>query len=123
MRLVGWRLALPLLRRTVRTERLVRLMSSPRERRRDAEIERFVTRAASRLWREAPAPCLERSLAVHRQLGLAGADPTLVLGMGRDGERYVGHAWVEVDGATVVDAASRDAYGTVVRFDGAGVPV
>ena len=80
--MAGLRLALPLLKRAVSVERLVRLTASPRGRPRDARREELVVRIGARLWRSAPEPCLERSLAIHRQLGLAGGASPCARGRG-----------------------------------------
>jgi hypothetical protein len=100
-------------------ERVVRITASgpqpraPRGARTDA-----VLRVARRLWLRSDAPCLERSLAVHRQLGLAGERPELVLGLADD---HLGHAWVELDGQALLEAAPpQNRYSELMRFDAAG---
>lgn len=121
VRMGGWRLALPLLKQRVALDRLVRLVASPRPRPRDPAREELVARIGGRLWRSSEGPCLERSLAVYRQLGLAGARPRLAVGMGREDETLVGHVWVLVDGAPLLEAADpAGAYEVVVTYDEAG---
>jgi hypothetical protein len=48
--------------------------------------------------------CLHRSLLLYRVLSRAGADPSLVVGFRRIDGRILGHAWVVVDGRTVIEA-------------------
>ena len=125
-RMGGWRLALPLLRRALALERLLRLVSSPRHRLRDPAREELATRIAARLWRGAPGPCLERSLALHRQLGLGGAAPRLAIGAAHADDALVAHAWVLLDGRALLEADDPAAeYRVVALFDehGARLPV
>ena len=49
--------------------------------------------------------CLPRSLVLQRLLAQRGHDATLRLGVRKEGERIAAHAWVEVDGETVGEAA------------------
>jgi hypothetical protein len=106
LRMAGWRLVLPLLKRRLPLPRLVRLMwlgerarpVTPEREARIADLARTVYRSdrASRR-----GNCLERSLVLYRYLSAAGADPHLVVGM-RGGEAAVrGHAWVTVRGEPV----------------------
>jgi hypothetical protein len=48
--------------------------------------------------------CLERSLVAYRFLSLAGAKPTLCLGLDRDPPRREGHAWVTIDGRPLLES-------------------
>lgn len=117
-RMAAWRLALPVLKRALPLDRLVRLGAAPRRRPRDARREQLVARAGGRLWRSAYGPCLERSLAIHRQLGLAGAQPRLAIGVGKDGGKVIAHAWVLLDGVALLETADpADEYGVAVVFD------
>ena len=121
-RMAGWRLALPLLKRAVSLDRLVRLTASPRGRPRDPRREELVVRIGARLWRSASEPCLERSLAIHRQLGLAGAAPRLALGVGSDAGTVIAHAWVLLDGVALLEQDDPAAeYGVAVVFDERGL--
>jgi hypothetical protein len=47
--------------------------------------------------------CLQWALVVYRELAHAGANPTLVAGVAREGTETVGHAWVEVRGRPVAE--------------------
>lgn len=105
VRMGVWRVALPVLRRRVALERLVRFAAAPRDRPRDPARERLIARVGGRLWRDAPGPCLERSLAVYRQLGLAGASPRVTAGMTNDAGALVGHVWVTLDGVAILEQA------------------
>ena len=113
-----WRVALPLLKHAVSLDRLVRLAASPRQRPRDPVREELIVRIGGRLWRSAYGPCLDRSLAIHRQLGLAGAAPQLAIGVGKDGGEVVAHAWVLLDGVALLESGDPEAeYGVAVVFD------
>lgn len=121
VRMAGWRLALPLLKRRVALDRLVRLAAAPRSRTRDPAREALICRIGGRLWRSSEGPCLERSLAVYRQLGLAGADPLLLVGMGKEPNGYIGHVWVAVDRVPVLESEDPAAeLGVVVTYGADG---
>ena len=73
---------------------------------RDREAERHLAESVSRLSQLRGLPdrdCLQRSLLLYRVLSRAGADPTLVLGFQRRNDRILAHAWVIVDGHTVIE--------------------
>ena len=119
-RMVLWRVSLPVLTRVLPLERLVGLLARPRERRREAEQE-LAQRAAHRLWRDAEGPCLQRSLALYRELGRLGGEPRLVCGVSRSGGAVVGHAWVEAGGGVAVDApGAADGYERIVAYSPTG---
>jgi hypothetical protein len=120
-RMATWRLALPLLKRIVSLDRLVALLAAPRDRTRDPAREELIARIGGRLWRSSAGPCLERSLAVHRQLGLAGARPELHAGMAKENDAFVGHMWVTVDGSPLLEAGDPSTeFGVVVTYDERG---
>ena len=97
--------------------RLAARLGSPRKRARDAEREAAALRLAGRLWRTSDGPCLERSLALFRELGRLGASPELVCGMAQESGTLVGHAWVEVDGRRLLEPeANEQRFTTVMRF-------
>jgi hypothetical protein len=114
----GWTLALPLAKRVLPFERLARIMWHDGGGQRIREQEPFMIRLACRLTRFSGSNCLERSLILYRYLGRGGAAPTLVLGVGRgDRERRLGHAWLVVDGAPLIDSqAELDSYEPIVAF-------
>lgn len=123
-RMTLWRLALPVLRRALNTERLVCLLAAPRSHPRDPGRETLVLAVAGRLWRRSQGTCLERSLGAYRALGRIGASPRLVLAATHDQGDIVGHAWVEVDGRAVLEAGDpRARYTPLVEFDAAGHPL
>jgi hypothetical protein len=73
---------------------------------RDRDAERRLAASVLRLsqlmgW--ADRDCLQRSLLLYRVLSQVGADPTLVVAFQRTNGRIRGHAWVSVDGHTVVE--------------------
>ena len=116
-RAVGWLCVVPVLKRTLSLERLVRLMwLPPRGTARDHGHEQQTIRIVSRLSRTAGGNCLERSLVLYRYLARANADPHLVVGMARPDE-YLGHVWVTVDGRPVLETPETLAvYTEVVTF-------
>lgn len=116
--LIAWRISLPVLKRFISVETLVKRMAprtpSPADRRRPDRIDviRRVVGTGGRLI--VSANCLERSLVLYRLLSHAGAEPTLVLGVRRDGSSLKGHAWVALDGAPF--EVSKDEFTPVVTF-------
>ena len=102
-RVVGWMVSLPLLKRILPLQRLVRLMwRPPRDSERDRAREERTIALVSRLTRASGGNCLERSLILYRYLGRAGAEPRLVVGMARPDE-YLGHVWVVVDDRALLE--------------------
>lgn len=116
-RALGWLCALPVLKRTLALERLVRLMwLAPGGNARDSGRERRTIRIVARLARTSGGNCLERSLVLYRYLARANADPHLVVGMARPDE-YLGHVWVTVDGQPLLETPETlGGYTEVVTF-------
>jgi Transglutaminase-like superfamily len=110
LRMAGWRVCLPVLKRRLPLARLARLMWMGERARpvtvqreaRIAELARIVFRSehVSRA-----GNCLERSLVLYRYLSAAGVDPHLVVGI-TVGETVRGHAWVIVRGEPVEEPPS-----------------
>ena len=76
------------------------------DRPRDPAREGHVVSAVCRLSRWSglvDRDCLQRSLLLYRELSRTSADPVLVLGFRRAGERVLGHAWVLTDGRPVAE--------------------
>jgi hypothetical protein len=117
-RMLGWRVALPLLRRRMGLTALVELAAHPHPHSPpDVAGRRRALRLAHALFRSTEGTCLERSLLLFRYLGRAGAAPELVVGFTRHGDGVVGHAWVEVERAPVLEAGDPSAkYVSLVRF-------
>jgi hypothetical protein len=96
LRLLGWRVALAALKRTVPIPTLVRLMATPggRSTRDTPRIVELVD------WLYAPrreqdlGNCLDRSLVLYRYLSRNEPGTRLVLGMRRGSSELEGHAWV-----------------------------
>ncbi len=65
----------------------------------------------SKLLRIADRDCLQRSLLLYRLLSAVGADPELVVGLREQDGKIIGHAWVLVDGKSLVEPES-----DLVRF-------
>ena len=126
VRMAGWRLVLPLMKRRLPLARLVRLMwrgeqarpTTPQREARIAGLARVVYRSDHVSRR---GNCLERSLVLYRYLSAAGADPQLVVGI-RSGEAAVrGHAWITVRGEPIEEPPqSLDGLTEVVSFRGDG---
>jgi Transglutaminase-like superfamily len=126
LRMVGWRLVLPVLKGRLSLTRLVGLMwrgerarpvTAAREAR-VAEIARVVFRS-EHVSRQ--GNCLERSLVLYRYLSAAGADPHLVVGMRGNEAPVRGHAWVTVRGEPVEEPPqSLEGLARVVSFHGDG---
>lgn len=117
-RMLGWRVALPVLRRRMGLTALVELATHPHPHSPpDLAGRRRALRLAHALFRRTEGTCLERSLLLFRYLGRAGAAPELVVGFMRHGEGMMGHAWVEVEGNPVLEAGDPSAnYVSLVRF-------
>jgi transglutaminase superfamily protein len=120
-RAFGWLCVLPVLKRTLALERLVRLMwLSPRTASRDSSREQRTTRIIARLSRTSGGNCLERSLVLYRYLARANADPHLVVGMAKPDE-YLGHVWVTVHGQPLLETPeSLGSYTEIVSFGHGG---
>ncbi len=96
LRLLGWRLALAVLKRTVPIATLVRLMAAPgghstADTRRIVELVDWLY--GPRRDREL-GNCLDRSLVLYRFLSRSEPGTRLVLGMRRGSSELEGHAWV-----------------------------
>lgn len=121
-RMVAWAPGLPVLKRVLPLPKLVALMDrTPRDRSRDAELERRIVRMARLVWRGRRGTfrdnCLERSLVTYRYLGRAGADPELVIAMNKRDDGFHGHVWVTVEGRPVdEDPSDLESYVPLMRF-------
>ena len=126
LRILAWLAAMPILKRVVPVRTLGRAMHlRPAVSHRDYERERRIltfARWGARLIRwSRDGNCLERGLVAYRYLGQAGANPALMVGVGRTGESLMGHAWVIVDGIPMGECESRLASYTpvfVIAADG-----
>jgi hypothetical protein len=91
---------------------------------RDRLAERRLTANAlrlSKLLRIADRDCLQRSLLLYRLLSAAGADPELVVGVREQDGKILGHAWVLVDGKSLVEPESAlSPFSPVLRFGARG---
>lgn len=120
------------MKRVVPVRSLAQLMHrTPHRRSRDPILEdQIITfaRWGARLVRwDVGGNCLERGLIAYRYLGAAGAEPTLVVGLEREGGgTLTGHAWVVLDGRPAGEApGALDRYTPVFAFgpDGALTPL
>lgn len=57
----------------------------------------------SKFLRLSDRDCLQRSLLLYRLLSAAGAGPELVVGLHEQDGNVIGHAWVLVDGKSLVE--------------------
>jgi len=65
--------------------------------------------------------CLQRSLLLYRVLSRASADPTLIVGFHRTNDRILGHAWVVVDGESIIEPeADLSRFSVTLRFGSRG---
>jgi hypothetical protein len=120
-RMLAWRTVLPLLKRRVPLATLAKVMwREPRAGIRPTRADRIIDLARRLYWGHRAGEednCLERSLLTYRFLSSAGADPQLVIGIGRPGGSVIGHAWVVVDGEPLFEpAASIREYASFFSF-------
>jgi hypothetical protein len=119
LRLLGWRLALAVLKRTVPIATLVRLMATPgghapQDSRRIVELVDWLY--GPRRDRDL-GNCLDRSLVLYRFLSRSEPRTRLVLGMRRGSSELEGHAWViSGDRAFGETPASGDEFMTLATF-------
>jgi Transglutaminase-like superfamily len=126
LRMLGWRLVLPVLKWALPLPRLVQLMwwgGEPRAS--TSERKQRIVTLAHGLSGPASIPaldnCLERSLLVYRYLSKAGAEPELVVGFSRRSGAVQGHTWVNVDDQEFCRREeSAGEFETVVCFGPAG---
>ena len=89
---------------TPQPARVTQVVSQATEQR-TASIARAVDRAARRgVFRP---KCLVRSMALHRMLERSGIDGSVIrIGVKREGDELLAHAWVEQMGITLIDPPS-----------------
>jgi hypothetical protein len=121
VRMFGWALVLPVLKRVRPLPSLARLMWCD-DRHRPIS-EQHVLAHAQMIYRGRPLfayNCLERSLLVYRFLSEAGVEPTLVIGVRGRGRSLAAHAWVVVSGRPI---GGDDGFEAVVAFGPHGEPI
>lgn len=116
--MVSWRLVLPVLKRALPLDTLVRSM---RGRLRARHEEEQVVRLTSWVYGSRPLTgadnCLERSLVLYRYLSAADTDARLVLGFRNSGQAVEGHAWVAIgERAMAADTDEGGAFAPLVSF-------
>jgi hypothetical protein len=126
LRAIGWRTALPVLKRSVSLRTLARWMHRSPVTRSQADgslrrarlntVRYFLAHGGRLVISE---NCLERSLTLYRFLAEVGADPQLVMGVRRDDSGTDGHVWIEVDGEPFVDSTTTG-YTRVLAFGAGG---
>jgi len=77
--------------------------TGPRDRLAERRLTANVLRL-SKLLQISDRNCLQRSLLLYRLLSAAGADPELVVGLHEQDGKIMGHAWVLVEGKSLVGA-------------------
>ena len=99
-RLLGWRLAVPVLKRALPIDRLIRLMrsGSPDAAGESHRIIEFVDWIYAPRREPEPGNCLDRSLVLYRFLSANEPGAQLVLGIRRESGALEVHAWVIVGG-------------------------
>ena len=125
VRMLVWARALPILKRMVPLPRLVRLAAPARvgescSSRREWQIVALAQRLCGPLERP-DGGCLSRSLLGFRFLGQSGAKPKLTVGVRKEGDRVLAHAWLTVDDRIVNDTEENvGAYRPILTsgFDG-----
>jgi hypothetical protein len=125
-RMASWAAVLPLLKRVVRLETLVRLMWTEPDVERNSlpeitkivVLSRLLTRATARF----RAGCYERSLLAYRFLAQCGADPRLVVAVNSSGGAVTAHAWVTVAGSPVDESEAIEDFVPVVVYGRCGLP-
>lgn len=127
VRVLGWAMVLPILKHIVPVRSLAAMMhraagDRPRDAAREERIVTFARWSARLMRWRSGGNCLERGLVAYRYLSAAGANPTLVVGLGRaDRGAIVGHAWVLVDGRPAGESPSAiSEYTPVFAFAGDG---
>jgi len=121
VRVAGWRLVVPVLKRVLPAERLVRRMAAPPGHMGRAIDQGLLERLVRGLFRGRDDVCFDRSLVLYRYLARAGRSPRLLLGFSSEGDGIIGHAWVEVEGQRLLEPPESIARWTsVVAFDAAG---
>ena len=117
-------IVLALLKHLVPLTWLVRRVWCPPVGPRDCEAEWRLTSIVLRLSRLTGLPdrdCLQRSLLLYRVLSQVGAEPTLVVGFQRINGHIRGHAWVTVEGRSVVEPeAELVGFSPALRFGSRG---
>ncbi len=106
LRMFGWAVVLPVLKRIVPIGRLTGMMwKEGRPGRRDPVSEQQVVRLAGWLSRGTNltkrGACLQQSLLAYRYLSALGANPRLMVAFRRSDRALGGHAWVVVDGLPI----------------------
>jgi hypothetical protein len=127
LRMAGWSLVLPLLKRVMPLRSLVRLMWLDGRVQRSAHREHAIAQFSERLTRRRPSfhgNCLERSLLAYRYLAETNADPRLVIAVSAREDGVVGHAWVTVDDRPVHDSdADVGEFAPIAEFGTGGLVV
>lgn len=103
VRLVGVRRTQRILQRLVPVRRSDRTKELRAEQQ-IAPVSLALDRAAARVCRW-PGRCLRRSLALWAWLRLQGIDADINIGVRREGQALVGHAWVSHQGHPIAESA------------------
>jgi hypothetical protein len=102
IRMLGWALILPILKRIVPLRTLAKLVWSGRQMPvRNFEQEQKIATVIRWIYVfifSNEKSCVQRSLLLYRYLSLSHSDPRLYTGMRRDQNNWKGHAWILVDG-------------------------
>ena len=127
LRMIAWAFVLPVLKSVLPLPRLVRLVyKRGRSGARGARREQQIATLARWIYRPltpVDGGCLQRSLLAYRFLSEADAKPQLLVGMRKEGNAVLGHAWLVVDGQPVGESwAALRGFVPVVAFGAGGLP-
>lgn len=124
-RLITAYATLAVLKHFVSLPRLARWAWIERRAQRDNDAEFRMVTAVSflRRWVGRGDDCLQSSLLLYRELSRLGADPMLVVGFRREGDRVEGHAWVFVDGRTIPNESHARPFASAFQFGRKGTLV
>jgi hypothetical protein len=126
LRMLCWRLLLPVLKWMLPLPRLVEIVSTssesttcgPQRAKQIVVLTRALYGPQGAAWVD---NCLERSLVAYRFLCLQGAEPELVVGVSKVGGQVTGHVWVTLDGEPQAeDLEALESFFPVVAFDRSG---
>jgi hypothetical protein len=120
--MVPWAILLPLLKRVVGLDTLVRLVWKEPKRKRPIEAEKVLalTRLLTLPSRMSRGTCYERSLLAFRFLPHHGADSNLVVGVKTGDGTTSAHAWITVGGVPVGESDVTDEFEPVVVYGRGG---
>ena len=123
LRVAGWSLLMPALRRTLPLPLLTRLLWRRAKAAASPELDRKSTTLVRWILPSERGGCVTRSLVLYRMLSAQHRDVELVFAMRRLARGWTGHAWIRLDGRPFAEAPSGlDEFTPVVIFGARGAP-